>query len=535
MRVLSPTPPINAEPSRLISSFLLAGMLVCAALTFLSLVETILPGWQPPYAAVLVFISALERLYIHPHYKKLALFSREWALVIATEWVVLILLVKLSVGLSHGLAAFLAEVPRWMGYFMESFLAGDFLFTLSLVLIAWAITANYAGLLDEMSLRQALIQMDVPAYDSETRPARERLLGDFVSLGAFLVVLTALQRLNLREILTQAQSPGLIQLPVLAGGGGSTLLYFVLGLILLSQTQLMNLQVAWTLQKLPAEPGIPRRWALDGLLFFLILAAGVSLLPTSYSLGLLSALGYGFEVFAGLLFSIGQFLLAVVLFLLNLIFRFPGQEPSSRLQHPVFPQPPSTLSNPVYASPAWLEPFKGLSFWVLLVSVLVFSLIYYLRQHTELLRELQKNKGLGFLIRLWDWLKELFLGVKLALTVLLEPAKEHSKRLNAAGDRQGGDGFLNLRRLNPRQKIAFFYLAMLHRAGQTGLARPASKTPIEYAITLNQTLPDLASEIQDLTEAFVEARYSNHLILPEKANLVQNAWGRIKNNLRRKQ
>src|SRR5262249_40583397 len=91
---------------------------------------------------------------------------------------------------------------------------------------------------------------------------------------------------------------------------------------------------------------------------------------------------------------------------------------------------------------------------------------------------------------------------------------------------------INLRALDPRRQIYYFYLAMIRRAHEQGLDRLPSQSPAEYAATLESTLPAVHEDIHSLTHGFIEARYSNHLITANESNNVKPAWGHIRRALR---
>ncbi len=67
--------------------------------------------------------------------------------------------------------------------------------------------------------------------------------------------------------------------------------------------------------------------------------------------------------------------------------------------------------------------------------------------------------------------------------------------------------FLRLNGLSPREQIMYFYLSTVKRAGEQG-CRAAGETPAEYATDLKQHWPDTEMDVDDLTSAFIEARYS---------------------------
>jgi hypothetical protein len=93
-------------------------------------------------------------------------------------------------------------------------------------------------------------------------------------------------------------------------------------------------------------------------------------------------------------------------------------------------------------------------------------------------------------------------------------------------------GFLSLRRLNARQRVYYFYLALIRRGGEHGLQRSPSQTPYEYASVLEPALPAVNEDIEALTGSFMEARYSRHEVPPEKAGQVKRLWERIRQSLR---
>ena len=76
--------------------------------------------------------------------------------------------------------------------------------------------------------------------------------------------------------------------------------------------------------------------------------------------------------------------------------------------------------------------------------------------------------------------------------------------------------------------MRYFYLSILHQSRRQGFGRPATMTPHEYRAVLEREMPEAADQIDELTEAFVEARYSEHNIDQERAGIVRAVWGRVK-------
>lgn len=92
--------------------------------------------------------------------------------------------------------------------------------------------------------------------------------------------------------------------------------------------------------------------------------------------------------------------------------------------------------------------------------------------------------------------------------------------------------FLRLGNLTPREQIRYYYLSLVRRAGERGIARRTGETPLEYAQNLEQAWPDSEADLDELTRAFLEARYSPHTIAGEDVLTVRERWKRLKSRIR---
>jgi hypothetical protein len=83
-----------------------------------------------------------------------------------------------------------------------------------------------------------------------------------------------------------------------------------------------------------------------------------------------------------------------------------------------------------------------------------------------------------------------------------------------------------------------FYMMMLRRGEKSGIARAGGETPYEYARMLSSRISAQESEegpvvdVDMITEKFIEARYSTHIIDKQSASTVRLAWERIQRVLR---
>lgn len=525
---------------RLISYALVALMMACAALTVVSMLSHLFPPWQPWFIAVICFLVALDRLYTYHIYKDMTFLGPDWIADMATQWFVILVIAKLITSLSRGLEAFWAEIPLWQKDFATYFFNNEFMMVLVIVILTWLVCGNFASLLNEIGLSQALIEQDAFIAAQGKPSARERLLSLFFTTGSILVLFTALARLDLRAILAGRSGSFFVELPALAGGGASTLLYFMLGLALLSQTQLMALHVRWNIQRIPVSSKLAGRWALYSALFLVAMAVVVSLLPTSYSLSPLAVLGYLLNlIFILLVFVLQvvfQFVLAIILLVLTPLFLLLGLKAPDNgegVKPPDLPPPPTNAGN-APLTPDWFEYVKSLAFWAVFLGLLIFAVTQYLRQHDEALDALRRLPGWRFLEQAWQWMRGLWASARSSVSRVVAAGRERLLSSSLPARELLGNGFINLRRLDPRQQVTFFYLALVRRGAESGLSRRESQTPYEYAATLERALPDADQDIDSLTDAFIEARYSRRPVPPEKASLVKRTWERLRKALRGK-
>jgi hypothetical protein len=177
-----------------------------------------------------------------------------------------------------------------------------------------------------------------------------------------------------------------------------------------------------------------------------------------------------------------------------------------------------------------------LIFWAIVLGLLFYLFRRYLRDHPELRESLVAVRPVRALRRgwaaLWRWLK--MWTTRLGQTVGERLPRRLSRRLRRAAPVVGLPRFLRLGGLPPREQVMRYYANILRRAREQGLGRGRGQTPFEYQATLEAGLSQAQQEIEGLTQAFVEARYSPHEVEAEVVTGVRAYWARIKKALRRR-
>jgi hypothetical protein len=182
---------------------------------------------------------------------------------------------------------------------------------------------------------------------------------------------------------------------------------------------------------------------------------------------------------------------------------------------------------PAASSETWAL-VRSAVLWVVLVIIVIFALIQFVRQHRSILPALRRSRVVNWLLQTWQWLHTNVDKTRGNLSRVLSDGWQ-SMRSRLEGKKiPPSAGRLGLRSLNPRRRVFFFYHAMIRRGGEQQVPRKPSQTPSEYAADLERNLPSAEEDIDSMTEAFIEARYSRHDVPPTAAEAVKEAWGRVR-------
>jgi hypothetical protein len=162
--------------------------------------------------------------------------------------------------------------------------------------------------------------------------------------------------------------------------------------------------------------------------------------------------------------------------------------------------------------------------------VVIFALSQYIKANAFLLRRLAQlpflKWFLSFFRALWSWL----IGANRTVVSLigaglrrLRPPSSPFQRLDRFLRRPGG--------LTPREQVIEIYLTLIELGRKIGPARGEGVTPYQYSRDMIGAHPTVSNEVLDLTEAFNEARYSDHPVQPDSIHPLRDKWGRIRDQL----
>ncbi|MBN1220976.1 MAG: DUF4129 domain-containing protein [Anaerolineae bacterium] len=495
-------------------------MIMCFNISLVNLTRLINPAWRGTYFLIGMFLVTVEAIYSYRILKNYRLRDVSAWRYRAGEWAVLVLLLKIFHLADKPMAVVMADL-RAMWQNPVEVASYEFYVMLFLAAISWLAATltivDFEELYDPFSFR------------SNQLAPLERLRTRFFLGGVILMVISGITQLFIRfgpSRLTDWQRPSVSGVIV------NVLIYFLLGLVLLSQANLARLLMRWRYQKIEIGPGLTRQWAKYGLVFLGLITFVAFFLPTSYTTGFLTSAAIVIRNVINILY----FFIQLVFLLFTLPLAWLLSLFGKNLAEDTPPPPPEPLpmaeASPQASPIPWLEALRSLIFWLLTLAIIGYLLKIYLNDRPELFESLKKFKPIGlitgFLKGLWQQLRR---WAKAGLEIVSETIRLPGSGVNTPV-LTGNWRWFSLGSLSARERILYYYLNILKRAERRRLARKGYETPFEYEPNLENAVPEVEPEVHDMTGIFVRARYSQEGFDEEQANLVKQEWERIRKELR---
>ena len=515
-------PPIKRNPwaDNFFRPLLITIMIMCFNISVVNLVRVINPEWRGTFFLLGMLIATVEAIYSHRVLTRIR--SRHISILRyrVAEWVLLILVLKLLSFADKPLSFIWANLQA-MWWNPIDVINLEFYVMLVLALLSWLVATETISDFDKLS--------DPYTFRSSNILPLERLTARYFWGGLLLVLISGFSQVILRLGFSSLID---LQRPTIQGIIINVLVYFMLGLVLLSQANIARLTTSWRIHKVDVDPDLVKHWAKYGLIFLGIVTVVVFFLPTSYTMGFLESAGVVIESILGVLYFILQLILFLISFPLMWLARlFAGESPPYTLPPPQPLDVPPEAAAPSSPIP-WLEAARSLIFWLVALAMIGYLIKTYLVDRPELLAALSRFRPISFVVRLWQQIWLLLRGwAQSGLEIISEQVK--FTRPNQEGSISGRQwDWFGLGRLSARERILYYYLNILKRAEKRKLVRKASETPFEYEPNLEQAVPDVEAEVHQVTDVFVRARYSREGFDEDEADAIKQQWQRIRKALR---
>jgi hypothetical protein len=505
------------QTQRWVHSILVSLMLLLMVVSIIQLGEYIFPSWNGDYLIWLSLFVSIEAQYSKRMLDHRADF-KEKVLYRLAEWVVLIVGIKLLIYLMRGFGSFLTDLKTWSDDFLMTFFSGEYLFSLVVILSVWTLATFLSTQLYHLEGEQKLLEIERESRMTIFRKeVRDSLAATILVIGLLMTIGATFILLNDRHRGIESSGSPFKMMHVLV--------FFILGLVLLSLTQFSILRVRWFLDRVPIQNNLVLRWVVFSLGLLLFVAMVSFVLPTRYSTSALEFLNVLLSIVLWILWGIAVLFTLPLVYLLSLIFRLMGrsEDQVEGLQSIV----PKMPEQPGPAHSGWGDWIKDLLFWSIFLLIIIFSLITILRQNQSIMNKLHNQRIITWLRRLFLALFGFFTESKIKIQAVIQEQRERFQS-RGRGSQFSLGKFINPHRLSPRDQVIFYYLALIRRGQEHGIPRAPTQTPDEYRRLLDASIPEAALDFNTITENFMVARYSRKPIDEESARVVEKTWARLK-------
>jgi hypothetical protein len=520
-----------------LSSFMRPALIVilatCLNIALLTFLRRFVPSLAPPVYQTLIalgIVAALVGCITSTWLAQPSQRARRTAGYRMAEFALLILLTRIVLWILTG------DIPTLGALFttpLASLFDGLFIIAAIIVTISWVVATEMSRDLLDMALRPDEIKAAKSGtlYRETVQPGytdRQTLLNSFATRwvigGIVLVILATGTNVGFSgrgfvAIANQNVAPAVII---------AVVVYFLVGLMLLSHGQLAILRARWALEQTPSRDTILRYWPAYAMVLLLVIGGLAALMPFGGTYWLATAItfiiGAVYFVVFGLMQLIGV-LFALVMSLL------PFRESAEVAPPPPMPSlaPPPAADA---ASSEFLEIAGSTVFWLIALLIVGYAAYVYFT-----------DKGFHFTWLKWLW--QMLTGRWRQATSAYQ-SWQRDRIHTQDGDRERGrDGrrrwfSWGKRKLEPDAQIRHYYLSLLKEAESKGIERQQAETPFSYAPRLLASLSsdsetptsETSTAVDELTGAFIQVRYTDEKFDVGKLPLMERFWQHLRQALR---
>ena len=405
------------------------------------------------------------------------------------------------------------------------FLTLGFVINAVLILIAWGmavlVTSDFLAMglqADEMIDLDAAsrpISGDDHRIQSDRRALVRRFSERWAMGGMLMIVLTAASQVGMGTNGFFA----LVRQDIAGGVIGAAIVYFMLGLLLLTFGHLAALRARWQLAKLPTESTIARNWPFYAFGLLLVVAVAAFLMPLGGTFRLAQLMGLAMRMISGAVYLI----LGLIMGLLALLFggdEEPVEEPEREPPEMGTPQIEQVQQA---EAPPWLG---GTVFWIIVALLLGYAAYIYLQ-----------GRGVNFQLLL-AWLRQFLLGWRQIGVAFnewrartLTPLEEEEGKSGRSRVRRWLDELM-LGRLPPDEQVRYFYVSTLESAAEHGMRRRPGETPHRFQARLGEVVESEDEEAAErLTAGFVRIEFARQSTEATAVPLLKRAWTQVRGAL----
>lgn len=506
---------------------LIVMMAFFVGVSFMNLAHNFFPAYSFTVLPLLFSVITLEALASQRQIRALTFLQPGWLAYRISELVVMSLVLRLIFFLRNNPGEMWTTISRLGEDFGLIFQDGEFTVSYILLMLVWMsmiiLSENLLGLEGDLEI---LASHGDDAYVTDRNVYRDRLATPVFTIGMVMIMIATLTRL---DAYWQGVPLGETRIP-----GGNILVYFILALVLLSQGHLSVLRAQWGWLRIPISPKIGWRWLWVSVVSVLLISGGALLLPTQFSFSLAQTI----QLIIQILVSILAFLIMAILFLPLMFLSWLNRDRVYKMPEILEIPPLAPLvqgDQPVDLTEVpWAELLKSIVFWVFFLILVGYALYHYAAQNKALFARLKDTpiiSGLlGFLERLFGWIGGM---AGKAAALARDGFRQVSEQIRR-GPSLPRWSLPKIGQLPARERVRYYFLALIKQGEEVEIHRTPAQTPGEYSASVKEKLGEGSEELERLTAAFIEARYTDHEVKDDQAAQAKNWFQQIIDQIKRK-
>ena len=531
---------------RVLRPLLIATLATSVAVAVLVIVRIIAPDEPWMGLVPLCFLAALEGTYTAAWLNNPDSHGVDRTVYRVTELLLLLVVARsYSWVLFGGGIPTPVEVRLFLTAPVSILTTAGFITTAFVTLIAWWLGVSFGRLFARLDV--SIYELDfytlppaeqkAKADDRPIQITRDRLQNQYLStwlyLGMVMIILAALSTYEVNQLTAVTNPFAIVRLGLTPAMLFALMVYFLAGLWLLSHARLLRMNALWLISGVAKDAALERSWQRSALLLLLAIALIAAFLPIGSTLAISQILQIGLAGLGYLLSRIAALFGVLVAWMLMTLTR--NAEQIETNQPAVVPTPTPPATPPPPPPDPFLPMVLTSALGAIMVALLVASLLFFLRERGYRLNIEQARNQVGTAV---GWLREWWLRLtgRARRTRREWVARWRAARATpspATPPIPTRPRFFRLGALSPRDQVRYYYLALVRRAGERGVARQDNQTPLEYGRHLAEAWPEADDDLGALTDAFLEARYSPQPVKRTAAGAIRERWNRVKARLRR--
>ncbi len=535
----------RADPltRRLIRPVLIAFLATSVAIALLAIVRIASPEREWMLIVPLCLLAALEGAYTATWLNNPDSRAVDRGAYRAAELLLLVVVARVYSWIVFGQGI---PSPDEMRLFLTAPLAilsvAGFVSTTVITLITWWLAVTISRLFTKLDVSVEELnfytlspaEQKAQADNQPIQVARAQLLRQYTQLwlnvGMGMIVLAALSTFEVDQFLSVTNPFEITRLGLSAAMLLALMTYFLVGFWLLSHARLLRMNARWLVDGAAKEASVERGWQRSSLAILAIIALIAAFLPIGSTLAISRILSIGLAGLGYLASRIFTFISYLFVSFLLLLTR--NVEESTMPLPPPTPMPPVVQTPPPIGDPNPVTTMViSSAFWALVIAIIVAALLFFLRERGY---RVDTGRLPGYWAAAIAWLRQAWARLNGRVRSIRHEIQARWRAANAAPPTPDAPRprFTRLRGLSPREQVRFYYLSLVRRAGERGVDRKQSETPLEYTQELRQAWPDVEDDFEELTQSFLAARYSPQAIEKQQALTVKERWNRVRSRLR---